>query len=260
MPTVSRSVERVFQVIELFGQRRRPLSTTEIREALDMPHSSAVSLLSRLVALGHLEQNPGCRRYYPSLRLKRLCESLPDGISRGSLPARVVDAVYERSGETTSLSRLCDLFTLPVYVHTAAYPGAHRVTPGCNAGLATQSVTGQVLLSLKSDDDLLYLIQRSEFWARRARVAVRQSEAQVMNTVAQVRETGYLCAFDQLLPGVGVVAYPLPTEAGGEAMTITVAGPTDTIRRKSGDIIETLREELERQYHQPALATFDIVG
>jgi DNA-binding IclR family transcriptional regulator len=260
MPTVSRSVERVFQIMGLFGSRRRPLSATEIRETLNMPHSSAVSLLSRLVSLGYLEQNADTKRYFPSLRLSHLCESVPDGIARGSLPARLVDAVHARTAETTSLSRLSDLFTLPVYVRTASYRGAHHVTPGGTGGLATQSVVGQTLLSLKSDSELNYFIQRSEYWARRARVAITHDEAQVMRSVSKVRETGYLCAFNQLLPGVGVVSYPLPPSVNGEALAITVAGPTEQVRRDAEQILETLREEVDRQYNQSQLTIGEPAG
>ena len=218
MPTVSRSVERVFQVMDLFGSLRRPLSASEVRESLNMPHSSAVSLLSRMVSLGYLDQNDHTKRFFPSLRLNHLCRSLPDSVTFGSLPAQLVDTVQSRTEETTSLSRLYDLFTLPVYVHAASCPRAHVVTPGHTGGLATQSVVGQVLLSLKSDAELECHIEQSEVWARRSRVSVVQSQADVVRSVARVRESGYLCAFDQLLPGVGVVSFPLPQSATADML------------------------------------------
>lgn len=242
MPTVSRSVDRVFQILALFASHRRPLSATEIRQALRMPHSSAVSVLSRLVTLGYLDQNTDTKRFFPTLQLTHLCESVPDGIACGSLPARLVDAVHTRLKETTSLSRLCDLFTMPVYVRTASYAGAHHVMPGCTGGLATQSVVGQTLLSLKSNEELHYWIQRSEYWARRTRVTITADAGQVMRSVASVRSNGYLCAFDQLLPGVGVVSWVFRPQSESEPMAITVAGPTERIRRNAAEIIAVLAE------------------
>lgn len=254
MPTVSRSVDRVFQIMGLFGSRRRPLSATEVRESLDMPHSSAVSLLSRMVSLGYLDQNANTKRFFPSLRLSHLCESVPDSITFGSLPAQLADAVHARTDETTSLSRLSDLFTLPVYVRSASYRGGHIVTPGCTGGLATQSVVGQVLLSLQSDSVLKNHIQRSEFWARRSRVSLTQHEAKVMQSVSKVRETGYLCAFDQLLPGIGVVSCPLPLTANGDPLAITLAGPSDRFHRNRDRILATLREEVDRRFGHSQLS------
>ena len=84
MLTVSRSVDRVFQIMELFGSRRRPLSATEIRQSLNMPHSSAVSVLSRLVALGYLDQNAETKRFFPSLSMHRLCGAIPEAIAGGT--------------------------------------------------------------------------------------------------------------------------------------------------------------------------------
>jgi DNA-binding IclR family transcriptional regulator len=238
----------VFEILALFGARRRPLSATEIRDKLNMPHSSTVSLLWRLVALGYLEQNAETKRYFPSLQLTRLCESVPGVIGRGSPEASLVDNVHAKTAETTSLSRLCDLFTLPLYVRPASYLGAHHVTPGCTGGLATQSVVGQSLLSHMTDDELDYYIQRSEYWARRARVSMTQDGTQVMRSVSSVRETGYLCAYNQLLRGVGVVSYPLPQSVNGEALAVTVAGPVEQVRRNAEHIVATLRNEVDRQY------------
>jgi DNA-binding IclR family transcriptional regulator len=253
MPTVSRSVDRVFQLMALFARCRRPLSATEIRETLGLPHSSAISLLGRLVELGYLEQNEESKRFFPSLRLSKLCHEVPDGIACGSLSARVVDAVHARVDETTTLSRLCDLSTLPVYVRTATYHGAHHVTPGCPLGLATQSVTGQTLLSLLSDEALDYFLQRSEYWAKRARVAVTQDAAQVTASVRRAREQGHLCAFNQFLPGVGVVAFALPQGAGSEPLAVSVAGPTEQIRANSEHILLAMHEEIGRFYEPTPL-------
>lgn len=249
MPTVSRSVDRVFQILALFASHRRPLSATEIRQVLNMPHSSAVSVLSRLVTLGYLDQNADTKRFFPTLQLTHLCESVPDGIACGTLPARIVDAVHAQLAETTSLSRLCDLFTMPVYVRTASYKGAHHVIPGCTGGLATQSVVGQTLLSQKSDEELQYFIQRSEYWAKRTRATIAADSAQVLRAVAAVRESGYLCAFDQLLPGVGVASCALRPSAGGEPLAITVAGPTNRIRGNANEIIAVLRKEIGNQLY-----------
>ncbi len=255
MQTISRSVDRVFQILTLFASHRRPLSATEIRQELNMPHSSAVSVLTRLVALGYLDQNAETKRFFPTLQLTYLCESVPDGIALGSLPARLVDAVHAKVGETTSVSRLCDLFTMPVYVRTAAYKGAHQVIPGCTGGLATQSVVGQTLLSLKSNEGLEYFIQRSEYWARRTRVAIAADSAHVMRSISSVRANGYLCAFDQLLPGVGVVSRAFQPPATGEPMAITVAGPTERIRRNAGEIIAVLIKEVGSQGEGKTIAT-----
>lgn len=200
------------------------------------------------MALGYLVQSTDTKRYFPSLQLNRLCELVPDGISGCSLPARLVDAMQARTGETTSGSRLDGFLTMPVYARTASYPGAHHVLPGRSGDLATQSVVGRTLLSVKPEADLRLFLQQAEFWARRARVTAVHDAAQVTMAIKAVRTQGYLCAYDQLVPGVGAVSYPLPLSDEDEPLAITVAGPTERIRRKAGFVIEALREEIEMSY------------
>ena len=244
MLTVSRSVDRVFQIMELFSTRRRPLSATEIRQSLNMPHSSAVSVLSRLVALGYLDQNAETKRFFPSLRMHRLCGAIPEAIAGGTPYAHIVDLVHSKTDETTSLSRLHDLFTMPIYARTATHPSANRVIPGLSGGLATQSIVGRALLSQLPDAELRRFIERADYWARRARVVLTCDTIQVMRSINLVRAEGYLCSYNQLLPGVGAIACPLPTPPGGERLAITVAGAADRIEARAAYIISTLLREV----------------
>lgn len=245
MLTVSRSVDRVFQILELFAARRRPLSATEIRQALSVPHSSAVSVLSRLVTMGYLDQNAETKRFFPSSSLHRLCESVPESIIAGNPIAQLADTVQRKVDETTTISRLHDLFTMPIYVRTATHASATRVIPGLSGGLATLSVVGRTLLSRLSDPELSRFVERACYWATRARVTVNPDREQLMRTIEFVREHGYLCSFNLLLTGVGAVSCPLPVWHEGEQLAITVSGCTERIDRRANQIINTLLGEVK---------------
>ncbi len=245
MLTVSRSVDRVFQILELFAARRRPLSATEIRQALNMPHSSAVSVLSRLVEMGYLDQNAETKRFFPSLSLHRLCEAVPESIIAGNPIAQLADTVQRQVDETVTISRLHDLFTMPIYVRTATHSSAARVIPGLSGGLATLSVVGRTLLSCLPDPELQRFIERATYWAARARVTVTPDREQVLRTVEFVREHGYLCSFNLLLPGIGAVSSPLPVQHEGERLAITVSGSTERIDRRANPIINILLSEVK---------------
>jgi hypothetical protein len=67
---------------------------------------------------------------------------------------------------------------------------------------------------------------------------------QVMRSINLVRAQGYLCSYNQLLPGVGAIACPLPTPPGGERLAITVAGAADRIEARAAYIISTLLREV----------------
>jgi DNA-binding IclR family transcriptional regulator len=245
MLTVSRSVDRVFQIMELFSVKRRPLSATEIRHALGMPHSSAVSVLSRLVDLGYLDQSGETKRFFPSLRLHRLCESVPEAVLAGDPLARLADSVQSQTDETTSISRLDGLFTLPIYVRCATHARALRVIPGFAGGLATHSVVGRTLLSMLTDEEVRRFLERASYWAKRARVATIPDPQQMLRTIEFVRAHGYLCTDSLLLEGVGAVSCPLPLQHAGARLAITVGGPSEHIERRSSQLIGTVLREVK---------------
>ena len=123
---------------------------------------------------------------------------------------------------------------MPIYARTATHPNANRVIPGLSGGLATQSIVGRALLSQLPDAELQRFIERADYWARRARVVLTCDTAQLMRSINLVRAQGYLCSYNQLLPGVGAIACPLPTPPGGERLAITVAGAVGSHRGAGG--------------------------
>jgi DNA-binding IclR family transcriptional regulator len=245
MLTVSRSVDRVFQIMELFAAERRPLSATKIGQALRMPHSSAVSVLSRLTDLGYLDQNSETKRFFPSLRLNSLCGTVPEAIIGGNPLAELVDRIQTSTDETTTISRLNGLFTMPIYVRSAKHANAWRVTLGLSGGLATQSVVGRTLLSTLPDTDLQRFVQRANHWASRTRSGVVADAEQIMRAADFVREHGYLCRYNLLFPGVGAISCPLPDISGSERLAITVAGSVDRMQTRGRQIINTLLHEVQ---------------
>ena len=245
MLTVSRSVDRVFQIMQLFASERRPLSATKIGQALGMPHSSAVSVLSRLTDLGYLDQNSESKRFFPSLRLNSLCYTVPEAIVGGNPLAALADRVQSSTDETTTISRFNGLFTMPIYVRSAKHANAWHVTAGLPGGLATQSVVGRTLLSTLKDVDLHRFVQRANLWASRTRSGSVANAEQIMRAVDFVREHGYLCRYNLLLPGVGAISCPLPDTSDGERLAITVAGSVDRMQTRGRQIINALLHEVQ---------------
>jgi DNA-binding IclR family transcriptional regulator len=247
MLTVSRSVDRVFQIMELFAKERRPLSATEIHQALKMPHSSAVSVLSRLTGLGYFDQNTETKRFFPSVRLHHLCDTVPEAIVGGNPYAELVDRIQHSTDETTTISRLDGLFTMPIYVRSAKHANAWRVTAGLSGALATSSVVGRALLSTLADVDVQRFIQRASHWAARTRTGPVADAEQIMRAVDFVREHGYLCRYNLLLPGIGAISCPLP-DAGGERLAITVAGTVERMQARGRQVINALLQEVQSMH------------
>ena len=61
-----KSAVRALEVIELFSVYREPLSVNAVSEVLNIPQSSASTLLKSLNRAGFIDRDPRSRRYMPA--------------------------------------------------------------------------------------------------------------------------------------------------------------------------------------------------
>lgn len=145
-PNISKSVGRVFALLELFADEQRPLSTTEVRNALALPQPSARALLRELVELGFLSCDDATRRYFPTGRLSTLTDWLPGRLLPDPRLPGMVDRITARVGETASLSRRSGEFLEIIYACAADHPVAVRLRAGPGEQL-WRSAAGRTLLA-----------------------------------------------------------------------------------------------------------------
>ena len=75
-----KSAARVIEVLELFTTDPRPLSLKEISTRLSYPQSSTTVLMKSLMSLGYLNYDPARRVYFPTLRVTRLGDWIPQAL------------------------------------------------------------------------------------------------------------------------------------------------------------------------------------
>jgi DNA-binding IclR family transcriptional regulator len=243
---VSRSVDRVFELLEMFKVHRRPMTATEIRLALDIPHSSSIVMLARLVELGYLEVDTGTKKYFPSASLARLCGWITTAENESNPLARLVHAIYEQTGETTSLSRRAGLFSMPVLARMAEHPEGVEVRAGISGGLLTLTVVGRTLLSTLPDPEIAEVVRYTNSWARHNRVGVHHDLDTIMNTVRHVRTQGYLFNCNVLLPNVGAVSAPVHVPGEDGPLAVTVCGSTRRIEQQGHRLVQIVQREIAR--------------
>src|SRR5450432_1825902 len=107
---LTKSARRVFEILELFRRRRRPLRLTDIARSLDMPTSSAAALLKTMAQLNYLSFESTSRVYLPTLRLSQLgswvtAENYESGPIQES-----VRRIGRKVGETILLGTVTDIY------------------------------------------------------------------------------------------------------------------------------------------------------
>ncbi len=246
MNTISRSVQRSFALLELFKRERRPLTTAEVTRGMDLPHSSTVVLLTHLFELRYLDYDSQLQTYFPSRALHRLCAWIADAPSEHDPVGRLVNAVFARVGETTSVSRRSGIFSLVYYVRAAEHADAIDVRAGVTGGLMTLSVVGRALLSTLSDEEVLQIVQEGNTWSKSGQIGLHQDPEAVLRTIRNIRQRGYLYDTNLLLPGVGAVSFPLCGKGIDTPLALTIAARTQRMDRRGGRIIRDTQREVAR--------------
>lgn len=237
MSEAARSVARIAALLELFERERRPLSSTEIGERLDIPRSSTGTLLKALVHLGWLTIDRRRATYFPGARLARLTGWL---LSESPLDDRVLRALEElcvSTGETVTISCASDL---EVEILHARGPtsGIHLVVEEGQRIPLWGSAIGTAYLTTLPDPTIRSMYRRSQHDAPGRRLV--PSIAEVLKAVRRARRDGYAFVDSFVVPGVAAISAPLPGEIGPRPLIASVGGPEERLSAQAESIAAAL--------------------
>lgn len=232
--SLSRSATRALDVLELFGQFRRPLRAIEIARALDLHPSTANQLLKTMVGSAHLTFEAVTKSYLPSPRLARFGSWMVENYGADERLRRLVRNLQTMVGETVTLTTPNDTF---MQVIELAPPG-HGLD-GAERGLRVPmfgSATGMAFLSTLSDSEILRL-------ALRARIATAEQPGLFARKL-DVRREG---AADGPSPDGAVwsVAIALPGTAAPAPLVLGLAGPTERMKPNLAQLKRRMRASIE---------------
>jgi len=246
--SISKSVARAFEAIELFRDLRKPVTATEMRRHLDCPHSSMVAVLHNLADLGYLSYAPETRYYFPTEKLTSLA-TWAQPILRGSGRLKeLAAAVALETGQTTAISCRNSLFLNIVHVRKGIHASAKIVEPGIGISLC-RSIPGLAILSQMSDEDIEKLVEQTNKWALHAKADQARPPQQVVEQVREVRSLGVSIGYNWSIEGTGAIAFPLISPFDGTHLAISVTGETQRIRANA----QRYRQILEHYLKQHSL-------
>ncbi len=247
--SVSGSVNRAFEVIEVLETLRRPASATEIASHLSHAYSSVVAVLHKLSELGYLNYDRRTRLYVPTHKLSAVGvwinpgEQEPDGLRD------LVLAINRECGYTTAISSANSIFANIVYLRKARCPVTQDLAVGLGMSLC-RSTVGHAILSQMSDEEIKRIVLDTITWARRARADQSYPLETVRKAVHNVRVVGASTGIDWPLKGLGTIAYPLEMPGTFEPLAVSVVGPSERIRADMPAIRATI--ERHRAQYVPA--------
>src|ERR1700712_249756 len=147
------AVERVIDIYEAFQASQRPLSLTDLAEAIAIPKSTCHAIVATLTARGYLYSLARPRSLYPT---KRMFDVASDILSKDPFIERttpLLEKLRDKSHETVILGKRQGDAVVYLQVVESAHPIRYSAKPGDIKPLHSSSI-GKALLGALTPDEL----------------------------------------------------------------------------------------------------------
>jgi DNA-binding IclR family transcriptional regulator len=236
--SLSRSATRALDVLEFFGEVRRPLRAVEISRMLAMHPSTTNQLLKTMVDSAHLVFDANNKTYLPSPRLAKFSAWVGETYEFGGRLRELIQDVQARTHVYVTITTPNDLF---MQVIDLANPVGQQIERGLRISVFG-SVIGSAYLSMLEESQVKRLADRARMPATEVPTLLRD--------VARIRSDGYADG-----PSTGdtmwSIAMPLPKQGLRVPTVLGLAGPTEHVRKQNTQFRQTMSDAITRWVFEP---------
>ena len=241
--SVIKTARRVFEILEYFGEVRKPLSVRDIAEHFDYPLSSTSVLVKSMATLGYLSYDSRIRAYAPTILVAMLGDWIYESSFSSTEILGLMRSLSDGTRETVILAVQNDIQAQYVQVIQSQLPIQFYVSPGTRRPLCA-SGTGWALLAPQLDGTIARIHQRTALRLGRGGLPQNMALEDVMVQVRKVRTHGYVYSRGTNTPGVGVIAMPLPASPNGARLVIGVGGLLERLDKREAAIARLMKESI----------------
>ena len=223
--TTVQSVDRAVAVLEILAHAGAA-GVTEIAGELGVHKSTAFRLVAALERRGLVEQDGDRGKYRLGVGILRLAGATTARLDLVQESRALLRTLAAETGETVNLTVQSEGAAL--YVDQVAGSSALQSHNWVGQRIPLHATAnGKVLLSGMTDAEAAKLVGRSP---RAYTEHTVRSSAELVRSLATVRERGYAVAVDELEVGLTATAAPLRNQYGDVVASISVSGPTFRLR------------------------------
>lgn len=219
---VVKSADRVLDVFELLAARRRPMSHTEIGEALSIPKSSLTQLLRNLEARGYLELTPGPNTFRLGAALFALAKDATSEPDLITLIQPFVERLSAEINESCALNLLRENGVECVFSAMSSHPLLYIIRTGEIAPLHAVS-SGKAILAFLPEAEREQIISRMTF--ERVTENTKTSAELLRKELRKITREGVAYSFQEYTPGIVGMAVPLLDEHHAPLGAVNIALP-----------------------------------
>jgi DNA-binding IclR family transcriptional regulator len=211
---------RTLELFELFGRERRPLSLTDIAQALKAPVSSSFNLVRSLEGRGYLDGSGGRRGIYPTRKIFEISKAIAAAEPWVEKLEPLLHELRDATQETIILGKLHN--DRAIYIAVAEGPQSIRYSASAgDLKPLHSSAIGKALLMVCRPEQREQKI-KSLHLDRRTPFTIT-TRAKLLEDLRISSERGFT-----LTPGENVedvMGMAMPFELGGEVYAAAIAGP-----------------------------------
>lgn len=226
MPAYVPAAARTMTIFETFANARRELSNSEIARMLGVAESSSSDLLHTLHEAGYLMRTARTKRFYPTARLRSIANDIAKNDPMVSAGVEAIELLSERTGETAICGMLGSTHVEVMAFREGRYELRYILQVGTRIGLHVSSLGKALLAELPPAEAARRLkLKALKRVTPHSVVDVPAIERQLR----EVRRRGYARVEDEGTEGVSAMA--VAGRVGSELMAVSLAGPSDRLRR-----------------------------
>lgn len=223
---MSAALERAFGVLEYLGDHPHGCALSTVATELGLPLSASHRLLTELVRVGYVRQDPRDGHYFMTMKMVSVGLSFLSKSGVVDVAQPLLDELARASGELVRLAVIDgDALTFVAKSQGAVRGLRYDPDMGRSATLSC-SAAGHAWLSTLPEAEAMAIL-RKQGLGRPADFGPRAptSLKAVMAYVKAARQRGFSTIVEVFAPGMTAMAAPVIGSHGGAIGVVTIAGP-----------------------------------
>ncbi|NVH71001.1 helix-turn-helix domain-containing protein [Paraburkholderia sp. JPY432] len=234
-----KSAHRVLEVLEYFAETRSPATIKEISQSLGYPQSSTSVLMNSLTEAGYFDHEARTGLYVPNLRIALATAWIQEEMYSAQSLLRLMRSVRDRCGHTVMIGAQHGTHVRYLHVLQATRAGSFTSSSGALRPLF-HSAAGKMLLTTRTDREVANLLRKVNALERNPDLHLALED--VRKCIAQTLRDGFALSTGVSMPGAAALAMLLPMKRGYDAMTLSLGGPIDEIKRDRAMLLDMMNE------------------
>ena len=241
------AIDKCFQILELFGEKKEPMGITEISKELELNKSTVFNMVYTLSDLGILENDEN--KFHFGTKLYVLGKSA----EQGSDLIRNIHPYLKKISKKTNLSAFLGirsgLETIIIDKSDSPYDLKVSSEIGIKIPLVA-GANGKAFLSLLKDEEIYEILSNNDIETYTHLSAADKKK--YWSRIAKVREEGFAYEDEEYIEGIKALAIPLKLNRKDFQCAIWAVGLKSQIKETSLnayiDLLKEIADEIENKF------------